>query len=521
MLTTGVTLGLFALALATALFGLQSSQNRFQLFIDKDQALLLEETTLYAQGLQMGQALRNIVMDPDNETAYGNMNNASKAFAEALVRARVLAADQPKVLQTLVAIHNIRDAHVKEQEFVLKNARDQRVALEAIRHKETPVWREIRNLLMSSIDSLKQQVQVTSDEMAAFTRKIAIISGVFGLLGLITSAILMFWLAHNILRQIGGEPAEALNVANAIAAGDFTQRINVQANDDSSLLATMEKMQNSLSSIVRQMQQSAEAIDVAANEISLGNIDLSARTEAQAAGLEQTAAAMEQITSTVRLNADNAAEGNRVANNAADMATQSGSAVSSAVNTMNDISESSARIVNIIAVIDSIAFQTNILALNAAVEAARAGEQGRGFAVVASEVRTLAQRSASAAADIKQLIDNSVERIKVGNDQITVAGDSVSGLMEAIQGVAVIMKEITSASQEQSVGIGEIDQAVRQIDDTTQQNAALVQEATAAAQSLKDQARRLTEMASQFRLSSDTSHRSQARQHQRAPLRLG
>ena len=209
---------------------------------------------------------------------------------------------------------------------------------------------------------------------------------------------------------------------------------------------------------------------------------------------------MEEITSTVRLNADNAAEGNQVANKASQMATQSGGAVASAVSTMNEIRDSSSRMVEIIGTIESIAFQTNILALNAAVEAARAGEQGRGFAVVASEVRTLAQRSASAAADIKQLIDNSVERIKVGNDQITVAGDSVTGLMQSIKDVALIMDEITSASQEQSIGIGEIGQAVRQIDDTTQQNAALVQEATAAAQSLAEQSARLKNIVAQFRV---------------------
>ncbi len=259
--------------------------------------------------------------------------------------------------------------------------------------------------------------------------------------------------------------------------------------------------------MTQEIQEAAEAIETAASEISLGNVDLSSRTEAQAAGLEQTAAAMEEITSTVRLNADNAEQANRLAGQASTMATQTGQAVANAVNTMSEIRNSSERIVDIIGVIDSIAFQTNILALNAAVEAARAGEQGRGFAVVASEVRSLAQRSASAAQDVKTLIDASVERIATGNDQISVAGDSVSNVVQSIQEVAVIMDEITHASQEQSIGIGQIGQAVSQLDDTTQQNAALVQEATAAAQSLADQASRLRQVVGRFRLADRSTPR--------------
>ena len=209
---------------------------------------------------------------------------------------------------------------------------------------------------------------------------------------------------------------------------------------------------------------------------------------------------MEELTSTVRLNADNAHEANRLAAQAADKATQGGQAVAQAVRTMNEIRDGSERIVDIIGVIDGIAFQTNILALNAAVEAARAGEAGRGFAVVASEVRSLAQRSASAAQDVKALIDASVERIAMGNDQISVAGDTVNDVVQAIKEVATIMDEITHASQEQSVGIGQIGTAVRQIDDTTQQNAALVQQASAATQSLEEQAGRLRDIVGRFKV---------------------
>lgn len=503
---TGVTLALFALALVTALFGMKSTQNRFQQFIDVDQALLHEETTMYAQGLQMGQALRNIVMDPENEVAYRNLERAAVNFNAALVSARALAVDQPSTLQTLAAINSIRERQIKEQEAVLNQAHNQSQALQLINERETPVWREMRALLVEAMADLQAEVKHTGEEVNAFTSKVLTISSILGVLGLVVSSLLMFGLGRSILRQMGGEPDEALRVVDAIAGGDFTQSITLQANDSHSLLATMHHMQGSLAQMTRNIQQSAEAIDVASSEIRLGNVDLSARTEMQAAGLEQTAAAMEQLTSTVRMNADNANEANRLAAQVSQMATQSSSAVSSAVSTMNDIHESSTRIVNIIGVIDSIAFQTNILALNAAVEAARAGDQGRGFAVVASEVRTLAQRSASAAADIKQLIDNSVERINAGNEQITSAGSSVTLLMQSIKDVALIMDEITNASHEQSVGIGEIGQAIRQIDDTTQQNAALVQEAIAAAQSLEDQASRLKAMTAQFKLPTSSQH---------------
>ena len=500
--TTSITLLLFAFAIGIALFGMVSTQDRFQRFIDVDQALLQEETNMYAQGLQMGQALRNIVMDPNNEAAYKNIATAAEAFTASLNKARNIAVDDPATLQLLASVGSIRERHIKEQEHVISAINNQQLALASIRQRETPVWREMRTLLLDSIAQRQRAVQTASAEMQSFTAKIVIFSIITGLLGLIATSGLMYWLGRGLLQQMGGEPDEALRIANAIADGDFTQAVQLAPNDKHSLLATMSRMQQTLITVASNILAASERIDTASNEIRQGNEDLSARTQSQAAGLEQTAAAMEEITSTVRLNADNATEGNQVASRASSMATQSGSAADSAVRTMNEIRDSSERMVEIISTIESIAFQTNILALNAAVEAARAGEQGRGFAVVASEVRNLAQRSGAAAADIKQLIDTSVERIAVGDKQITVAGDAVLGLTQAIKDVALIMDEITSASQEQTIGINEIGQAVLQIDDTTQQNAALVQEATAAAHSLTEQSARLREMASQFKMPS-------------------
>ena len=500
IITTGVTLFLFILALAVALFGMQTTKNRFQQFIEVDQALLNEETTMYAQGLQMGQALRNIVMEPSDQVAYRNLDNAAQIFENALEQARQIAHADPKSLQRLAAIASIRQRHIKEQEQVKAILHNQPAAIRAVRENETPVWREMRALLIESINEHRENVAVMGQEMQALSQTILSLSLLLGVIGLIVSAGLMTWLAQHILRLIGGDPAEALQVTSAIAKGDFTQTITLRPGDQNSLLAAMNTMQNNLIDMASRMQQTAESIDTAAQEISLGNVDLSARTESQAAGLEETAAAMEELTSTVRLNADNAHEANRLAAQAADKATQGGQAVAQAVRTMNEIRDGSERIVDIIGVIDGIAFQTNILALNAAVEAARAGEAGRGFAVVASEVRSLAQRSASAAQDVKALIDASVERIAMGNDQISVAGDTVNDVVQAIKEVATIMDEITHASQEQSVGIGQIGTAVRQIDDTTQQNAALVQQASAATQSLEEQAGRLKSMVAEFKL---------------------
>ncbi|RBD47047.1 methyl-accepting chemotaxis protein, partial [Xanthomonas oryzae] len=258
-----------------------------------------------------------------------------------------------------------------------------------------------------------------------------------------------------------------------------------------------------LAEIVNGIKQSAVSIKGAASEIASGNQDLSQRTEQQAASLEETAASMEELTSTVKQNAENARQANQLAIGAASVASQGGEIVSKVVQTMSGIEASSKKIADIISVIDGIAFQTNILALNAAVEAARAGEQGRGFAVVASEVRTLAQRSSGAAKEIKELIDDSVQRVTDGSVLVHSAGTTMGEIVASVQRVTDIMGEISAASQEQSAGIEQVNQTVTQMDETTQQNAALVEEATAAARAMEEQAQQLTEAVALFRLSND------------------
>lgn len=329
-----------------------------------------------------------------------------------------------------------------------------------------------------------------------------LLGGIIVLLSLL-GAYINLLITRALLRQLGGEPGYAASILNEIAAGDLAVPIHLRQGDQSSLLFAMQDMRDHLGNIVADVRSGANAIATASGQISAGNLDLSARTEQQASALTQTAATTEQITATVRQNADHAQQANTLAAAAAHTASEGGAIVSQLVDTMRDINQRSEQVVDIISVIDSIAFQTNILALNAAVEAARAGEQGRGFAVVAAEVRALAQRSASAAKEIKGLIDTSVQATARGNEQAAHAGDTMQGIVDDIQRVTDIMSEIDSASREQATGIEEINLAVTQMDDVTRQNASLVEESVAAAASLKEQAETLVQLVSVFRVPTD------------------
>ena len=299
---------------------------------------------------------------------------------------------------------------------------------------------------------------------------------------------------------------QAVLIAHTVASGDLTSKFDSTEQDETGqLIRALREMNDSLINIVGQVRQGAETIRVGTKQIASGNMELSSRTEQQAGSLEETASAMEQLTSTVKQNADNARQANTMAISASDIAVKGSSVVSEVVETMGEINESSKKIVDIIGVIDGIAFQTNILALNAAVEAARAGEQGRGFAVVASEVRNLAQRSASAAKEIKILINHSVEKVDTGSKLVDQAGATMKQIVDSVKQVTDIMNEISSASGEQSSGIDQIHMAVAQMDNVTQQNAALVEEAASAAQSLQSQASTLNQVVSVFKLDDNES----------------
>ncbi|WP_422696056.1 methyl-accepting chemotaxis protein [Cupriavidus necator] len=309
------------------------------------------------------------------------------------------------------------------------------------------------------------------------------------------------WLVRSIGRQLGAEPGEAAELAQRVATGDLSVPIALKPGDTTSLMAQLKLMQESLVQVVTGVRQNAEGVAAASAQIAQGNQDLSQRTEEQASALEETSASMEELGTTVRQNADNARQANQLALGAATVAVKGGDVVGQVVDTMKSINDSSRQISDIIGVIDSIAFQTNILALNAAVEAARAGEQGRGFAVVAGEVRNLAQRSADAAKDIKNLITTSVERVDQGTALVDQAGATMQEIVSAIKRVTDIMGEISAASTEQSAGVTQVGEAVSQMDQATQQNAALVEESAAAAENLKLQARDLVQAVAVFTLS--------------------
>ncbi len=324
------------------------------------------------------------------------------------------------------------------------------------------------------------------------------ITGVVIALGILLAIVLGFLLMSAIVVPL----KKAVDIADAVASGDLTSRIEVDSsNETGRLLQALKTMNDNLVDLVGKVRMSTDQIATASSEIAAGNSDLSQRTEKQASSLEETASSMEELTSTVKQNADNARQANQLASGASEIAVKGGIVVGQVVQTMSSINESSKKIVDIISVIDGIAFQTNILALNAAVEAARAGEQGRGFAVVATEVRTLAQRSAAAAKEIKELINASVSKVADGTRLVDEAGATMDEIVSAVKRVTDIMSEISAASQEQSSGIEQVNQAVTQMDEVTQQNAALVEEATAAAESMQEQAQTLTHAVTVFKLS--------------------
>ena len=341
-------------------------------------------------------------------------------------------------------------------------------------------------------------VYVDTVEATIRNRMIAFSLGALALAALLLGVGLV--IARVLLKQLGCEPDQASRIARQIAEGDLSVVIDIKPNDCTSMLHGIRAMRDDLAKIVGQVRASTDMIATASTEIAAGNLDLSARTEQQASSLEETAASMEELTSTVCQNADNARQANQLAASASEVASKGGAVVARVVETMASINDSSKKIVDIISVIDGIAFQTNILALNAAVEAARAGEQGRGFAVVATEVRNLAQRSAAAAKEIKTLIGASVDTVTEGNKLVADAGRTMEEVVASVRRVTDIIGQITAASNEQSAGIAQVNQAITEMDSVTQQNAALVEQAAAAAESMQSQVGQLSAVVSVFRL---------------------
>ncbi|MFL9923025.1 methyl-accepting chemotaxis protein [Herbaspirillum lusitanum] len=446
--------------------------------------------------------LRGIVIDagrPElNKNRYAQLDVATKKTKDAIdkIAARQTTDGGKKKIKVLDDARLNFEAG-KAELLALTRAGNAEAAGEYVLRKITASQNNYLELATSFANSQDQQMQQEGEKARAEGALAIDITLVCSVVAVLASIILGYFLVRSIVRPLN----EAVRVAENVAGGDLTTRIEVKSNDETGkLMQALRKMNDNLLGIVSNVRSGTDTITTASNEIASGNLDLSSRTEQQASSLEETASAMEQMTSTVKQNAENARQANHLATSASAVAIQGGEVVGQVVGTMDAINTSSRKIVDIISVIDGIAFQTNILALNAAVEAARAGEQGRGFAVVASEVRSLAQRSASAAKEIKILIDDSVAKVDDGSKLVAKAGATMDEVVASVKSVTDIVGEITAASSEQSTGIEEINRAITQMDEVTQQNAALVEEAAAAAQSMQDQAMRLSQAISIFKL---------------------
>ena len=492
------------------------NNNTKDLAADKVPKVILAYETI--GGLNdIARAMRNAMLSKDPAVVKAELERVDKRKTEIaghLDRLRVLISDDedPRSAQKLQVVLDAREKYSGVQtEFVrmstLEGQRDAAVTylLTTVRKEQTAYLNALTELVKFQ-NAAVEQASTVAEQAYSSSRNTMVLLAVF-------AAGIAAWVLIIISRSITLPLNRAVNMAQAVAGGDLTMRMECHTTDETGqLLRALIDMNASLAHTVGQVRSGTDTIATASNEIASGNLDLSNRTEQQASSLEETASSMEELTSTVSQNAENARQATRLVVAASDYATKGGKVVGRVVDTMGAIKESSSKIVDIISVIDGIAFQTNILALNAAVEAARAGEQGRGFAVVASEVRNLAQRSASAAKEIKELIGRSVETVDAGAMLVDEAGATMAGLVKSVEQVAEIMSAISAASSEQSSGIEQVNQAIISIDDVTQQNAALVEQAAAAAQSLRDQAELLTQAVSVFKLAGQPAYAAAPRQ---------
>ncbi len=512
----GIGFGAILLALVGVLvFGsVLSANNRDKLIagVGGANAKVILAAKMKAAALESGIAMRNIGLQSDvaaMQKEQGVVKAKQKDYAEARDKLSALGLSEAdnKIMGDIAAI----DGQIAKP---FKAALDQAAAFNSegaakvIAEQIDPLTQQSMVAIDKLIDSAQVSAKKTQDDVVGSAQKESVALSVFGLV-IIGVAIFVSWL---LTRSITTPLRDAVAVAQRVAAGELDSNVSVTGRDEiSELLQALKDMDDSLLKIVSEVRHGTDAIATASQEIASGNSDLSSRTESQASSLEETASSMEELTDTVRQNAENARQANQLVVSASEFAQKGGKVVGQVVTTMGSIKESSRKIVDIIGVIDGIAFQTNILALNAAVEAARAGEQGRGFAVVAAEVRNLAQRSAGAAKEIKTLIGNSVEKVDQGSKLVDEAGKTMGEMVTSVQHVADIMSEITAASQEQSAGIGEVNQAIAQMDEMTQQNAALVEQAAAAAESMQEQAALLADAVSVFKLGAhDRSPRRRA-----------
>jgi methyl-accepting chemotaxis protein len=492
---------MFVASLGNSIWGLMRTQSQFDSYIRTEESIRSGLSEMYAQGLQMGQALRNMILDPANPKARENLTAALAAYDKAYADTAATAKGTPFEAQ-IKLLPPLRAAQAQGQDKVIAALTvDAASAIKTLNSAETPAWRALKAELLKQLDAAAKVSDATHANVNANADRAVLMTLVLGVLAVVAAGGLALVVQRSLHRELGGEPAIARDAMAQVAMGNLSGNLPTHPADQS-LMAALGRMQESLRELVGQIRESVDSVSTASSEIAAGNQDLANRTEQTASSLHVTAASVDDLIKTVNETFGSATRAKTLAASAASVAVRGGDVVSQVVTTMEGINTSSKKIADIIGVIDGIAFQTNILALNAAVEAARAGEQGRGFAVVASEVRSLAGRSAEAAKEIRGLIADSVVKVEAGTSLVADAGRTMTEIVESVQSVSGIVDEISDATNHESGGISQINDSISQLDQMTQQNSALVEESAAAAESLRDQAARLSDICSRFNLGS-------------------
>ncbi len=497
----GVVIALLILVAGISYFQISSLNREVGTMVKERYPKTVVANSIKADVSEATRSMLNVLIMTDPEQIKKELQNieARNASASAAIAGLAKSTEEARGQEILKAIDTIRAKFIPAQasfvSLINQDLKDDAMVkfMFSLRPQQAKYFEQLDKFIAYQNDIMVK----AGDEASAVTART---QGMILALTLVASVISL-GVAFLATRSITTPLNEAVGIAKRVADGDLTSVIEVSSSDETGqMMEALKHMNESLIRIVAEVRSGTDSITSASSEIASGNLDLSNRTEQQAASLGQTSSSMRELTGTVQQNADNARQANQLAATASEVAVRGGSVVSHVIDTMGSITASSKKIVDIIGVIDGIAFQTNILALNAAVEAARAGEQGRGFAVVASEVRNLAQRSAAAAKEIKTLIGDSVDKVREGSTLVEQAGVTMEEVVASVRRVTDIMGEITSASQEQSVGIAHVNTTILEMDETTQQNAALVEQAAAAAASMQDQAASLARVVSVFKL---------------------